>query len=121
MPVQCPSCQWPSSFMECGPAEDPSILLSGTARIAQAAVQIVAIRTSRGSGRVPDYRSDVPRACYQANGLAGLLEQMLEDFEYLATEVSEIFGDGVSELVELATGTYKVVVLPSCANEARAN
>jgi hypothetical protein len=107
--------------MECGPAEDPSILLSGTAHIAKAAVQIVAIRTSRGSGRVPDYKSDVPRACYQANGLAGLLEQMLEDFEYLATELSEIFGDGASELVELTTGPYKVVVLPACANEARAN
>jgi hypothetical protein len=121
MPVQCPSCQWPSSFLECGPAEDPSILLSGTARIAQAAVQIVAIRTSRESGRLPDYRSDVPRACYHANGLAGLLEQMLEDFEYLATEASEILGDGASELVELATGGYKVVVLPTCAKEARVN
>ena len=50
-----------------------------------------------------------------------VFDVILEDFEYLATEVSEIFGDGVSELVELATGTYKVVVLPTCANEARAN
>jgi len=121
MPVQCPSCQWPSSFVECGPVEDPSILLSGTAHIARSAVQIVAIRTTRDSGRLPDYKNDVPRSCYQANGLAGLLEQMLEDFEYLATEASEIFGDGASELVELATGTYKVVVLPTGPNEAHVN
>jgi hypothetical protein len=111
MPVQCPSCQWPSSFTECGPVEDPSILLSGTARIAQAAVQIVAIRTSRESGRVPDYRSDVPRECYQ--GLSSVLEQMLEDFEYLASEVGDLLSDSDSEDIELLTGTYRLLALSS--------
>jgi hypothetical protein len=113
MPVQCPSCQWPTAFAERGPAEDPSILLSGTARIAQAAVKIVAIRTSRESGRIPDYRSDVPRECYQANGLDTLLEQVLEDFEYLAGDFGEILGDEGSEVVELTTGAYTIVALPS--------
>ena len=112
MPVQCPSCQWPSSFAECGPAEDPSIVLSGTARIAHTALQIVAIRTSPGSGRMPDYRDDVPPACYQTNGLGPLLEQMLEDFEYMACDFGEVLGDGGSDTVELATGRYTIVALP---------
>lgn len=118
MPVQCPSCQWPTSFSECGPAEDPSILLSGTAHIAHAAVKIVAIRTSRDSGRIPDYRDDVPRECYEANGLDALLEQVLEDFEYLAGDFDELLGDAGSEAIELATGHYTIVALPSRADAA---
>jgi len=118
MPVQCPSCQWPTSFAECGPAEDPSILLSGTARIAQAAVRVVAIRTSRESGRVPDYRNDVPRECYSADGLDTLLEQALEDFEYLADDFGDILGNAGSETIELATGAYTIVALPSRARAA---
>lgn len=113
MPVECPSCQWPTAFSECGPAEDPSILLSGTARIAQAAVQIVAIRTSPDSGRLPDYRGYVPRECYQENGLGTLLEQVLEDFEYLANDFGELLGDFGSGTVELSTGTYVIAALPS--------
>lgn len=109
MPVQCPSCQWPTSLAECGPAEDPSILLSGTARIAQVAVQIVAIRTSRESGRIPDYKNDVPRECY--DGLDTVLEQVLEDFEYLATEFGDLLNEPGSEAIELSTGTYKIVAL----------
>ena len=108
MPVQCPTCQWPSSFAECGPAEDPSILLSGTARIAQAALQIIAIRTSCESGRMPDYRSDVPTECYEANGLNALLEQVLEDFEYLATDFGDMLDDAGSERIGLPTGSYTV-------------
>ena len=113
MPVQCPSCQWPTAFSECGPAEDPSILLSGTARIAQAALQIIAIRTSRESGRMPDYRGDVPRACYEASGLNSLLEQVLEDFEYLATDFGDLLENAGSDRVELPTGNYTIVALPS--------
>jgi hypothetical protein len=116
MPVQCPSCQWPADFSERGPAEDPSILLLGTARIAQASMQIVAIRISRDSARLPDYRSEVPRECYEVNGLATLLELALEDFEYLADEFVEVTGDGNSEIVELTTGTYTIFALPSRAN-----
>jgi hypothetical protein len=111
MPVQCPSCQWPSSFSECGPAEDPSILLSGTARIARGAVQILAIRTSRVSGRIPDYKSDVPRECYQELGI--VLEEVLEDLEYLASEFGDLLNDSDSEGVELPTGTYRIVALSS--------
>ena len=109
MPVQCPSCQWPSSFAECGPAEDPSILLSGTARIAQAGLRIIAIRTSRESGRMPDYRGDVPSECYEVNGLNALLEQVLEDFEYLATDFGDVLGEAGSERINLPTGSYTVI------------
>jgi predicted mannosyl-3-phosphoglycerate phosphatase (HAD superfamily) len=112
MPVQCPSCQWPSSFSECGPAEDPSILLSGTARIAQGAVQILAIRTSHKSSRIPDYKSDVPRECYQELGM--VLERVLEDLEYLASEFGDLLNDNSdSEGIELPTGTYRIVALSS--------
>lgn len=111
MPVQCPSCQWPSSFSECGPTEDPSILLSGTARIGQGAVQIFAIRTSRESNRIPDYKSDVPRECYQELGT--VLEQVLEDLEYLACEFGDLLTDSGLEDLELATGTYRIVALSS--------
>lgn len=111
MPVQCPSCQWPSSFSERGPAEDPSILLSGTARIAQGSVQILAIRTSRDSGRIPDYKSDVPRECYQE--LGSVLEQVLQDLEYLASEFGDLLNDSALEGIELATGTYRIVALSS--------
>lgn len=109
MPVQCPPCRWPSSLMECGPVEDPSILLSGTAHIAQAAVQIVAIRTSPKSGRIPDYKNDVPRECYE--GLDTDLEQLLEDFEYLTKEFGDLLTPSQTEDVELPTGTYRIVAL----------
>jgi hypothetical protein len=112
MPVQCPSCQWPTSFCERGPAEDPSILLAATARFAKAAVQIVAIRTNPETGRLPDYRDDVSRKCYQENGLDAVLQQILEDFEYLASEFSELLGDFGSEATELSTGRYMIVALP---------
>jgi hypothetical protein len=112
MPVECPSCQWPTAFCERGPAEDPSILLSGIAHIAQTAVQIVAIRISRDSGRSPDYKSDVTRTCYATNGLDTLLEQMLEYCEYLSSEFAELLGDFGSEAVELSTGMYMLIALP---------
>lgn len=115
MPVQCPLCQWPSFFTECGPVEDPTILLSGTAHIAQAPVQIVVIRTSTRSRRIPDYRSDVPRACYAEDGLDARLEQLLEDCEYLANEFGELLGGSGPGAVELATGRYILVALTSHA------
>ncbi|MGH6680727.1 MAG: hypothetical protein ACREDL_17775 [Bradyrhizobium sp.] len=95
--------------MECGPVEDPSILLSGTAHIARAAVRIVAIRTSRESGRIPDYKNDVPRECYE--GLDTVLEQLLEDFEYLTREFGDLLAPSQSEDVELSTGTYRIAAL----------
>jgi hypothetical protein len=111
MPVQCPSCQWPSSFEECGPPEDPSILLSGTARICSGAVQILAIRTSRESSRIPDYRSDVLRECYRELGT--VLEQLLEDLEYLSSEFGDLLNESGSGGIELPTGTYSIVALSS--------
>jgi hypothetical protein len=112
MPVQCPPCQWPSSFSECGPAEDASILLSGTARIAQGTVQIFAIRISRESDRIPDYKSGVPLECYQELGL--VLEELLEDLEYLGSEFGDLLNDSGSEGIVLPTGTYRLIALSSC-------
>lgn len=111
MPVQCPSCHWPSSFEECGPPEDRSILLSGTARIGSGAVQIFAVRTSRMSARIPDYGDDIPRERYQELGI--VLEQLLENMEYLANELQDLSNDAGSGGIDLPTGTYSIVALSS--------
>ncbi|HEY2758082.1 MAG TPA: hypothetical protein VGJ01_20355 [Pseudolabrys sp.] len=113
MAVECPSCRWPTAFEELGPVEDPSILLAGTAHIAQSAVQIIAIRISPNSRRAPDYKNDVPEECYKTNGLNETLAEALEDFEYLSADFDELLGEGDSGLLELATGTYVVIALPS--------
>jgi hypothetical protein len=113
MPVRCPTCQWPTALDERGPREDPSILLTGTVRIANAAIQIVAIRVSPAYQRRPDYKEDVPRPCYQTNGLDAVLETFLEDFEYVGEEFGELLGDGGSDMIELASGCYVLAALPA--------
>jgi hypothetical protein len=111
MPVQCPPCQWPATFEECGPDGDPSILLAGTARIGESRVRIIAIRTSPASRRIPDYRNDVPRECYETNRLNVVLETVLDNFEGLAGDFSDLLGEDGSEIVKFATGSYLVAAL----------
>jgi hypothetical protein len=81
------------------------------ARIAQAEVQIFAIRTSRVSDRMPDYKSDVPPECYQTLGI--VLEEVLEELDYLASEFADLSNNSGSEGIELSTGTYMIVALSS--------
>lgn len=113
MSVPCPSCQWPAVLEERGPSEDPSILLTGTARIGEAAVQVIAIRVDPTLRWTPGYRRDVAEGSYQAKGLNATLETFLEEFESTAAEFGELLGDGRPSLVELATGPYRIWVMPA--------
>jgi len=107
--VPCPTVEWPSFLEECGPAEDPSILLRGTARIGGTRVAVVAIRIKPELRRAPDYRQDVPSAAYET----GALDTMLEEFEYLTDELTVVAGGAGRSIVRLQTGPYVMGVLPA--------
>ena len=113
MSVECPPCRWPALLEERGPPEDPSILLTGTARIGNTALQIVAIRINPALRFAPDYRREVPEGSYQANDLDEILETVLEEFEYVSSEFEELIEENRSTIVELATGRYVVCVIPA--------
>jgi hypothetical protein len=108
MAVSCPPLEWPPFLEEGGPAEDPSIVLTGTARIGGTSVAVVAIRIAAGRTRVPDYRPDVPEAAYEA----GALETILEELDYLAQQVGALTAPAETGIVRLATGTYVMGMLP---------
>jgi hypothetical protein len=109
MAVSCPALEWPNYLDECGPAEDPTILLSGTARIGGTPVAVVAIRINPGLRRCPDYRKDLPAAVYET----GALEAILEELEYMTEELSVVTGSGERSIVDLAEGRYAMWVLPA--------
>jgi hypothetical protein len=113
MTIECPPCQWPTALEERGPAEDPTILLTGTALIGDAEVQIIAIRVDPLLRWTPDYRSDVAETSYQANGLDTVLETTLEAFESVATAFADVLGESRSTIVDLATGPYRIGVMPA--------
>jgi hypothetical protein len=113
--VECPACVWPAVLEERGPAEDPSILLTGAAQIGDAGVQIVAIRINSTLRWSPDYKRSVDEVSYQANGLNEVLETTLEELQSVASEWGDLLGEGSSGLVELATGPYRFWVLPVSA------
>lgn len=113
MTIECPPCQWPTALEERGPAEDPSILLTATALIGEAEVQIIAIRVDPLLRWTPDYRSDVAQTSYQANGLDTVLEATLEAFESVATAFADLLGESRSTIVDLAAGPYRIGVMPA--------
>jgi hypothetical protein len=108
MAVPCPPLEWPPFLEECGPAEDPSILLTGRARIGGASAAVVAVRIAPGRARVPDYREGVPDAAYETSQL----ETILEELECLAQEIGAAPATMEAGMVQLATGTYVMGVLP---------
>ncbi len=112
MAIACPPCQWPTVLEERGPSEDPTILLTGAARIGEAHVQIVAIRINSTLQWTPDYRSDVAEDSYHVDGLDEVLETTLDEFQCIASELGEVLGNSRSSLVELAPGRYRVWVMP---------
>ena len=112
MTVPCPAWQFPTGLEERGPAEDPTILLTGVAHLGNAAVQLVAIRINATLQWTPDFRHDVAEESYQVNGLGETLETALEDLQTVASELGDLLGDGGSGVVELATGHYRVCVMP---------
>src|SRR5271155_1269661 len=103
MPVECPACKWPVLLEEQGPREDPSILLTGTAKIGNTAIKIIAVRVNLNLEAAPDYRSDVSSGCYRERGYDTVLDTVLDTFEYAAAELGELLGEEHSTIVELAT------------------
>lgn len=81
MPIAAPSIQWPAQFIEEGPAEDPTILLSGRARLAGVGFKVTALRMRAGL-RTPDYREDVPKKTYEP-----ALDGMIDDIEDLMDSI----------------------------------
>lgn len=112
MSVPCPSCQWPAVLEERGPPEDPSILLTGKARIGDATVQVIAIRVDPTLRWTLDYKHDVAEGSYQAKGLSATLETFLEESKSTASEFGELLGESRPSIVELATGPYRIWVMP---------
>jgi hypothetical protein len=81
MPIAAPSIQWPANFIEEGPAEDPTILLSAQAGVAGVPFKVSALRMRAGL-RTPDYRDDVPKKIYEP-----ALDGMLDDIEDLMDSI----------------------------------
>lgn len=113
MAVRCPAWQWPEELEERGPPEDPSILLTGEARLGEVPMRVVAIRIDSTLRWSPDYRSDVAEDAYRENEFDQMLETMLEDIQSVATDLGELMGDGRLAVVELSTGPYRVWVMPN--------
>ena len=113
MAVACPAWQWPTTLEERGPSEDPSILLTGAARIGDVEVQIVAIRINDTLRWTPDFKRGMAEDTYRVNGLGEVLETTLEDLQSVASDLGDLLGGGGSSVVELATGPYRVWVMPA--------
>jgi hypothetical protein len=111
--VECPACLWPTVLEERGPSEDPSILLTGTARIGGARARIVAIRVNSTQEWTPDFRRGVAEDTYHENDLDEVLQTVLEEFQTVASELGDLLGDSDPSVVELATGHYSVWVIPT--------
>ena len=112
MSIPFPQCVWPVALDECGPKEDPSILLTGTAEIGDAMARIIAIRISQTLRSTPDYQQDVPAGIYRSNNLDAGLETFLENAEDLTAELSDALGEYVPSFVELKPGAYMLWILP---------
>jgi hypothetical protein len=108
MTINCPPCLWPTALDERGPATDPSILLTGTARIGNAPIQIVAIRVDPTLRSTLDYKAGVPKVSYQANQLDTLLGTILEEVDFASAELGTLLGEDHLATVDLAPGRYRV-------------
>jgi len=91
--------------------EDPSILLTGATRVGATAAQIVAIRVNPSLGWDPDFKRDIAKDSYQANGLDVVLETSLQEIQVVASQLEELLGGSDSGVMHLATGQYKVWVM----------
>jgi hypothetical protein len=109
MAIPCPPLEWPSFLQECGPANDPQIVLRGDARIGDTPLQVVAIRVDPELRYAPDYRRGVPAEAYET----AALETTLDELEYLTEELSGLTGRAQRSIVRLAGGAYVLWVLPA--------
>jgi hypothetical protein len=116
MSVQFPASSWPTALDERGPAEDPTILLTGIATIGGAEVQVVAVRIDPSLGWTPDYRPDVAEGRYRADGLADLIEGAIEDLDSVAAEFGEAMGRSRTDVVTLGGEHYMVWCISGASN-----
>lgn len=112
MSIPFPRCAWPVTLDERGPKEDPSILLTGTAKIGDGVARIIAIRINQMLRSTPDYQQDVPARIYHSNNLDSGLETFLENVEDLTDELSDTLGEHVPSIVQLEPGAYMLWILP---------
>lgn len=109
MAVRCPTVEWPNFLEECGPEEDPEIVLKGTAHIGTTPLEVIAIRIDPQLRRTPDYKPDVPEAAYNT----AALEATLEELEYVTAELAAVTGAAERSIVHLPAGPYVVWMLPA--------
>jgi hypothetical protein len=102
MSVPCLPMRWPSTLEENGPAEDPAIVLSGTAQVGSTPFRIMAIRVEPRLRFMPDYRADLGDEVYDREVLETLLE-----------ELGEIADTDHPRTLELATGVYVLWMAPA--------
>ena len=107
MAVQCPPIEWPTSLEECGPIEDPSILLIAGARIGDTPVTVAAIRIDRELRRAPDFKPDIAPSAYKT----AAFETILEELECLTEELNSAKSGAQRSIIELKTGSYVMWVL----------
>lgn len=100
MTLRAPAIQWPDTFDELGPADDPRILLVGEAMIEGTAFVVTAIRMREGM-RMPDYLEGVPVSAYEA-----AIDSMREEIEVLASTMEPA-------LVPIAGGNYLMWMVPA--------
>ena len=98
---------------ECGPAEDPTIPLSGMAQIAGVPAQIVAIRINNTLLWDPDFKRAVANGAYHAGGFDEILETTLDELQVIVSELEDILSHTQSGVVDLETGRYRVMVTPA--------
>jgi hypothetical protein len=102
MSVPCLPVQWPSTLEESGPAEDPSIVLAGTAQVGTTPFRIMAIRVEPRLKFMPDYKADLDDAVYDREALETVLE-----------ELGEVSNTDHPRTLELATGVYVMCMAPA--------
>ena len=101
MTIPFPTPQFPSVLLEVGPLADRAILLRGTAEIAGASYEIVAIRMDPISMTV-DFRTDLPRQTYAGCAVQDILEDLAGH-----TEMTD------AALVHLSAGDYVILMIPA--------
>lgn len=94
MSISCPPIEWPSMLAETGPAEDPAVMLSGTAYLGSVPFRVTAVRVEPRLKFMPDCRSEDLDPAY------------CEHLIYLLEELAELADTGHPRTIELATGTY---------------
>lgn len=101
MTIPFPTPQWPSVLLEIGPAPDRAVLLRGTAEIAGALYQIIAIRIDPIS-LTADFRDNLPRHAYADCPVQDIMEDLAGH-----TEITD------GSLIHLPTGGYVMLMIPA--------